>query len=136
MDLTAYELPTFKKQIQKLSLKNKTPYFLPKAAITVIYNVHNVLTNSRLLLFTFRALGDEKLKTVSDLYPNANWLEREVAELYGFLFDGKKDTRNLMLPYGDNSAPFQKFYPAVGKKELFFSALWDFIVDFPVSLQT
>jgi len=62
-------------------------------------------------------------------------LEREVSELYNITFDGKKDTRNLMLQYGDNSAPFQKFFPSIGLKEMFYDVLNDLIIQQNVTYQ-
>lgn len=63
------------------------------------------------------------------------WLEREVAELHGTNFRGKKDVRNLMLPYGDASAPFRKSFPSIGRKEMFYDGVNDLILQLPISLQ-
>jgi NADH:ubiquinone oxidoreductase subunit C len=62
-------------------------------------------------------------------------LEREAAELNNVVFTGKKDTRNLMLIYGDTSAPFKKEYPCVGLKEVFYDAITDQVAYNPISLQ-
>jgi|TARA_B110000977_G_C10692647_1_gene344137 NADH:ubiquinone oxidoreductase subunit C len=55
--------------------------------------------------------------------------------LYNFTFEGKKDTRNLMLQYGDNSAPFQKFFPSIGLKEMLYDLLSDLIIQQDLSCQ-
>lgn len=75
------------------------------------------------------------LFSISELFYSANWLEREVSELGGVVFLGKKDLRNLMLQYGDSSAPFQKSFPTVGLKEMFYNPVKDVIVQSPVTLQ-
>jgi len=75
------------------------------------------------------------LFSISELFYSANWLEREVSELSGVAFLGKKDLRNLMLQYGDSSAPFQKSFPTVGLKEMFYSPIADTIIQNPVTLQ-
>ena len=71
----------------------------------------------------------------SELFYSANWLEREVSELSGIVFLGKKDLRNLMLQYGDSSVPFQKSFPTIGLKEMFYNPVKDVIVQNPVTLQ-
>lgn len=58
-----------------------------------------------------------------------------MSELSGIVFLGKKDLRNLMLQYGDSSVPFQKSFPTVGLKEMFYNPVKDVIVQNPVTLQ-
>jgi NADH:ubiquinone oxidoreductase subunit C len=52
-----------------------------------------------------------------------------------YFFLGKKDLRNLMLPYGDTSAPMRKSFPSVGVKEIFYDSVTDLLIQNPVSLQ-
>lgn len=104
-------------------------------SLTVVYNFQNLTTNDRLLTFASETACWAKHKSVVELYPNANWLEREVGELFGFVFEGKNDTRNLMLQYGDTSAPFKKSFPTVGLKELYYNACTDLIHQSPLQLQ-
>jgi NADH:ubiquinone oxidoreductase subunit C len=62
-------------------------------------------------------------------------LERENAELHGVLFLGKKDLRNLMLQYGDNTTPFQKSFPSIGLKEMYYNPIKDTIIQNPITIQ-
>ena len=55
--------------------------------------------------------------------------------MHSVCFGGKKDLRNLMLQYGDASAPFQKSYPSIGAKELFYDSVTDNLVQVPVTTQ-
>ena len=55
--------------------------------------------------------------------------------MYGICFKGKKDLRNLMLQYGDSSAPFRKSYPSIGLKETLYDSVTDTLVQVPVSIQ-
>lgn len=126
IDLFAYELP--KKNALKLCLPNSTD-------LTLVYNVQNLLNNDRLIIFILAANRVTLTKSLVDLFPNTNWLEREVGELFGFLFDGKNDTRNLMLQYGDASAPFKKAFPAIGVKELYYNFCSDLISQTPFFAQ-
>ena len=66
---------------------------------------------------------------------STNWLERENSELHGINFSGKKDLRNLLLQYGDNSFPFQKSFPSIGLKEMFFNPIKDTLIQSNISLQ-
>ena len=76
-----------------------------------------------------------KVATLSELFFAANWLERELAELNGVNIKDKKDLRNLMLQYGDSSSPFQKSFPSIGLKELYYNPVKDTIVQNKISLQ-
>jgi hypothetical protein len=75
------------------------------------------------------------LNSITELFLNANWLEREISELHGIFFLGKKDLRNLMLPYGDTSSPMRKSFPSIGIKEIFYDSTTDLLIQTPVSLQ-
>lgn len=74
-------------------------------------------------------------KSVTELFLNSNWLEREVAELNGIFFLGKKDTRNLLLQYGDTSAPMKKSFPSIGLREIFYNSNSDSLIQTTVSIQ-
>lgn len=75
------------------------------------------------------------LSSVVPLFATSNWLERELMEMHGFSILQKDDCRNLMLPYGDSSAPLQKILPSIGLREIAFDSLNDLITTRPVSIQ-
>ncbi len=62
------------------------------------------------------------LYSIENYFIAANWLEREVAEFFNVSFQFKRDIRNLMLQYGDTSAPLLKLYPVVGLKEYYYNS--------------
>ena len=103
----------------------------------VVYNFHNLTLQDRYFFFAINkitSLVGVGLSSISELFPNSSWLEREIHELHGVGFGNKKDTRNLMLQYGDTTVPFQKTSPSIGYKELFYDSLNDVVVEVPVSI--
>jgi NADH-quinone oxidoreductase subunit C len=68
------------------------------------------------------------IASIAEIFPAANWLEREVAELHGLKFVGQGDTRNLLLQYGDSTAPFQKSFSSIGLKEVIYDIITDSVI--------
>lgn len=110
----------------------------------IVYNFHSFHSQNRFFIFTQTSSTSTKSKflkindssdSIAELFPAANWLEREMSELHGINFAGKKDLRNLMLQYGDTTAPFQKLFPSIGVKELFYDPLKDTLIQKNVSVQ-
>jgi len=110
----------------------------------IVYNFHCILYQQRFFIFSIlnnkqniknNSITWNSLNSITELYLNANWLEREVSELHGIFFNNKKDLRNLMLTYGDTSAPMRKSFPSVGLKEIFYDSTTDLLIFNKVSLQ-
>lgn len=141
VDMMCYELP-----VSTNSGDRSRSLISPQTTLgdgALIYNFHNLTSQERLLVFVTNLITAVKdgfstsfgLVSVTELFPNASWLEREIAELHGILFELKRDIRNLMLQYGDNSTPFQKHFPSVGLQELFYDSRSDLITQRGVDLQ-
>jgi NADH:ubiquinone oxidoreductase subunit C len=132
-DIFAYDLPI--NSINKNSIVNNS---------IIVYNSHLINFQQRFFFFivnnNFKNINKNSNKTLSifsitELFSNANWLEREVSELNGIFFSGKKDLRNLMLQYGDTNAPFQKIFPSIGVREISYDSINDLLIQTPVSIQ-
>ena len=142
-DIFSYEIPnkTLKTGALKreFSLKQKTNMFNKPV---VVYNFHSLLSQNRFFLFVHNSTQfvksnnisfNSSVESISELFFAANWLEREAGELHGISFVGKKDLRNLMLQYGDNSKPFLKSNPTIGYKEFIYDSLTDTVVQRNIS---
>jgi NADH-quinone oxidoreductase subunit C len=99
----------------------------------VSYHLLSITRNHRLRI---RVTTDEEkpLPTVTTIYPVAGWLEREVFDLYGVLFDGHPDLRRILTDYGFRGHPFRKDFPLTGYVEMRYSEELKRVVYEPVSL--
>jgi NADH-quinone oxidoreductase subunit C len=68
-------------------------------------------TARRLRLKVRRAGSEAHLPTIVGLFPNANWYEREVYDLFGIVFDGHPDLRRILMPEDWDGHPARKDYP-------------------------
>ena len=66
-------------------------------------------------------------KSIETLYNNANWIERELSEMFGVLFKFKNDIRNLLLMYGDIINPMLRLFPTTGIVEYIYSLWLEFV---------
>ena len=77
----------------------------------VVYTLVSIEHRTRLRL-KVRLGGDAAhIGTVSGIWPAANWLEREVWDLFGIVFDGHPDPRRLLMPEDWEGFPLRKDYP-------------------------
>ena len=134
-DMFAYE---FSLRSSSKRPTSKLDGVVPNSSFVVVYNLHNLLFNNRVFIFV-KILSQVGYRgasgTVTELFSNANWLEREIAELNGVQFFFKKDLRNLMLQYGDVSTPFKKSFPSVGFRETVYDLINDSVVQNRINLQ-
>ena len=72
---------------------------------------------------------------MTGLWPVAGWLEREIFDLYGVLFEGNRDLRRILTDYGFSGHPLRKDFPMTGYVEMRYSEEEKRVVYQPVSLQ-
>jgi NADH-quinone oxidoreductase subunit C len=77
----------------------------------LVYILVSIAHRLRLRLKVRLNAEDAHVATVSDVWPAANWLEREVWDLFGIVFDGHPDPRRLLMPDDWDGYPLRKDYP-------------------------
>lgn len=99
----------------------------------VVYMLLSLTKNHRIMV---KCSTDENtpVPTVTTLWPVAGWLEREVFDMYGVLFDGNTDLRRILTDYGFEGHPFRKDFPLTGYTELRYSEEEKRVVYEPVQL--
>lgn len=100
-----------------------------------VYHFLSVSLNQRLRLRVF-AFDDDfpVLPTVVDLWPVANWFERESFDLFGIMYEGHPDLRRLLTDYGFVGHPFRKDFPMIGNVEMRYDPEQQRVVYQPVSI--
>ena len=141
IDLFAYDTSI---SLNSFQIKKKNPATPLLNNAIIVYQFNSVLFYQRFYIFIINlpkqnfnknSLSWAPLNSISELFLNANWLERELAELHGVFFTGKKDLRNLLLQYGDSSVPMRKSFPSIGTREIFYDSVTDLLIQTPVSVQ-
>jgi NADH-quinone oxidoreductase subunit C len=99
----------------------------------VVYHLLSLTANHRIRV---RVSTDEDMPvpSITGLWPVAGWLEREVFDLYGVIFDGNNDLRRILTDYGFRGHPFRKDFPLSGYVELRYSEEQKRVVYEPVNL--
>jgi NADH-quinone oxidoreductase subunit C len=83
----------------------------------VWYVLVNTTTGVRLIVKTFTNDPEPTLPSVFALWKGADWMEREVYDMYGVVFDGHPDLRRILLPDEFTAFPLRKDYPMRGRGE-------------------
>lgn len=99
----------------------------------VCYHLLSVTKNHRLRV-KVATDADHPVPTVTHLWPVAGWLEREVFDMYGVLFEGNTDLRRILTDYGFKGHPQRKDFPLTGYVELRYSEEQKRVVYEPVRL--
>ncbi|HBB17339.1 MAG: hypothetical protein A3J94_12715 [Syntrophus sp. RIFOXYC2_FULL_54_9] len=103
-DETLYDLLV---DIAGVDTGNESPRFF------VVYLLHSIKFNNRLRIKIPVAEG-AALDTVSDLWKSADWMEREVYDMFGIAFSNHPDLRRILLPDDFVGHPLRKEFPLKG----------------------
>ena len=83
----------------------------------VIYALLNIASGERLYVKTFLNEPDLTIPSAFPLWRGANWMEREIYDMFGIRFDGHPDLRRILMPQEFTAFPLRKDYPLRGRGE-------------------
>ena len=100
----------------------------------MIYLLLSHETNSRIVIDSNIKEG-EVVPSLTSIYPSANWMEREVFDMYGIEFKDHPDLRRILTDYGFKGHPLRKDFPLTGHNEVRYSEEKKKVVYEPVKLE-
>ena len=83
----------------------------------VVYHLLSLVKNHRIRL-KVQTDEDTAVPSVADIFPAANWFEREAFDMYGIFFENHPDLRRLLTDYGFHGNPLRKDFPMTGYVEV------------------
>jgi NADH-quinone oxidoreductase subunit C len=87
----------------------------PPARFELVYQLRSYQNRKLLRVRTFVPEADPVAPSVADLYPNANWDERETWDMFGIRFDGHPDLTRILMPDDWVGHPLRRDYPVGGE---------------------
>ncbi len=99
----------------------------------VVYHLLSMYQNHRIRL-RVSVREDEIVPSITSVHPSANWLEREVFDMFGILFSGHPDLRRILTDYGFRGHPLRKDFPTTGYVEVRYDEELKRVVYEPVKL--
>ena len=99
----------------------------------VVYHLLSMRLNQRIRV---KVRTDEAtpVPSVTDVFPVANWYERQAFDMYGVLFSGHPDLRRILTDYGFEGYPLRKDFPLTGRVEVRYDEAQKRVVYEPVKL--
>lgn len=99
--------------------------------------VYHLLSYKHNLRLRVKLTADEStpVQSATELFPSANWFEREVWDMFGVLFEGHPDLRRILTDYGFQGFPLRKDFPLTGYVEVRYSEEHKRVVYEPVDLR-
>jgi NADH-quinone oxidoreductase subunit C len=142
-DLSDGAIPSTEKNVQDFPVET-TDALLPfekhkgrfaKHRFASVYHLLSLKNNQRIRLRVFIDAENIQVPTVTDIWPAANWFEREAFDLFGIIYVGHPDLRRILTDYGFVGHPFRKDFPLIGNVEARYDATLQRVVYEPVSIQ-
>ena len=116
IDITAVDYPQEKKRFQ------------------LIYLLLSHEFNNRIIL-KYSINENEIIPSITNIFPSANWMEREVFDMYGINFKDHPDLRRILTDYGFEGFPLRKDFPLTGHTEVRYSEEEKKVINEPVKLE-
>ncbi|MEM7739472.1 MAG: NADH-quinone oxidoreductase subunit C [Pseudomonadota bacterium] len=99
----------------------------------IAYHLLSITNNARIRI-KIQANETDAVPSVTSVYPNADWYEREAFDMYGIVFEGHPDMRRLLTDYGFEGHPLRKDFPLTGYTEVRWDDEQQRVVHEPVKL--
>ena len=90
--------------------------------------------NNRIIL-KYSISENEVIPSLTSIFPSANWMEREVFDMYGVSFKDHPDLRRILTDYGFEGHPLRKDFPLTGHSEVRYSEDKKKVISEPVKLE-
>ena len=90
--------------------------------------------NQRLIV-KYHIAENEVIPSLTNIFPSANWMEREVFDMYGVSFKDHPDLRRILTDYGFEGHPLRKDFPLTGHSEVRYSEDQKKVISEPVKLE-
>ncbi len=100
----------------------------------MIYLLLSHETNSRIVI-DYNIKESEIVPSITSIYPSANWMEREVFDMYGVEFKDHPDLRRILTDYNFKGHPLRKDFPLTGHNEVRYSEEEKKVIYEPVKLE-
>ena len=100
----------------------------------IVYLLLSHEFNQRIVLSYFIS-ENEQISSLTKIFPSANWMEREVFDMYGIKFNDHSDLRRILTDYGFEGHPLRKDFPLTGYNEVRYSEDEKKVIYEPVKLE-
>ena len=91
--------------------------------------------NNKRIIIDISIKENEPVSSITSLFPSANWMEREVFDMYGIDFKNHPDLRRILTDYGFKGHPLRKDFPLTGHNEVRYSEEEKKVLYEPVKLE-
>tara|TARA_B110001454_G_C12592512_1_gene380827 strand:- start:194 stop:787 length:594 start_codon:yes stop_codon:yes gene_type:complete len=99
----------------------------------IVYLLLSHENNLRIIIFS-DIDENKKIPSLTKIFPSANWMEREIFDMYGLSFKDHPDLRRILTDYGFQGYPLRKDFPLTGHTEVRYSESKKKVVSEPVKL--